>query len=242
MSAAGTGTAGRSGERGPTDAAPDGGRETRPSGAADPVSRAWIEDLTAQGRVRDEAIDRLHELLLRAARFEVNRRAPTHPHLRGGDLDDIAMQSANDALVAVLAKLDGFRGQSRFTTWAYKFALLEASVQVRRRAWQGREIPLEPEQWPRFAGRRSAPESEAEQSEVLDAIARTIDAELTPHQREVLVALALNEVPIDVLADRLGSTRGALYKTLHDARRKLRREVEAQGHTLVTTDEKGTDR
>jgi RNA polymerase sigma-70 factor (ECF subfamily) len=242
VSAAGTGTFGRSGERGSADAASDRGGERPRPGAADRDSRAWIEDLTAQGRVRDEAIDRLHELLVRAARFEVGRRARTLPHLRGGDLDDIAMQSANDALVAVLAKLDGFRGQSRFMTWAYKFALLEASVKVRRRAWQGREIPLEPEQWPRFAAVRGAPDAEAERSEVLDAIARTIDSELTPHQREVLVALALNEVPIDVLADRLGSTRGALYKTLHDARRKLRREVEAQGHTLVTTDEKGTVR
>jgi RNA polymerase sigma-70 factor, ECF subfamily len=242
VSAAGTGRFGRSGERGSADAASDRGGERPRPGAADRDSRAWIEDLTAQGRVRDEAIDRLHELLVRAARFEVGRRARTLPHLRGGDLDDIAMQSANDALVAVLAKLDGFRGRSRFTTWAYKFALLEASVKVRRRAWQGREIPLEPEQWPRFAAVRGAPDAEAERSEVLDAIARTIDSELTPHQREVLVALALNEVPIDVLADRLGSTRGALYKTLHDARRKLRREVEAQGHTLVTTDEKGTVR
>jgi RNA polymerase sigma-70 factor (ECF subfamily) len=242
VSAAGTGTFGRRGERGSADAAPEGSGECRPSGAADRDSRAWVEDLSAQGRARDDAIDRLHALLVRAARFEVARRARTLPHLRGGDLDDIAMQSANDALVAVLAKLDGFRGQSRFTTWAYKFALLEASVKIRRRAWQGREVPLEPEQWPRLADGRGAPDAEAEQGELLDAISRTIDSELTPHQREVLIALALNEVPIDVLADRLGSTRGALYKTLHDARRKLRREVEAQGHMLESTDEKGTDR
>jgi RNA polymerase sigma-70 factor (ECF subfamily) len=81
-------------------------------------------------------------LLLRAARFEVARRRRVLPHVRGGDFDDVANQAADDALVAVLARLDDFRGESRFTTWAYKFALLEAAVKLRRRAWQGGEIPL----------------------------------------------------------------------------------------------------
>ena len=88
-----------------------------------------------------QAMVELRELLLRAARFEVARRRGT-THLRGGDHDDLAQQSADDALVAILGKLDGFRGDSRFTTWAYKFALYEAAAKVRRRAWQGREIPL----------------------------------------------------------------------------------------------------
>jgi RNA polymerase sigma-70 factor, ECF subfamily len=201
-------------------------------GQLDPDSRAWVEDLSAEGAVRDEAIARLHALLMRAARFEVSRRASTVRHLRGGDLEDVATQSADDALVAVLAKLDTFKGQSRFTTWAYKFALLEAAVKVRRRAWQGREIPLEPEHWTRFPDAGGTPQADAEQSELLEAISKAIDTELTPHQREVLVALALNEVPIDVLAERLDTTRGALYKTLHDARRKLRHAVEARGHAV----------
>ena len=111
----------------------------------------------------------LHELLLRAARFEVRRRGGAFPHLRGGDFDDLAQQSADDALVAVLAKLDDFRGDSRFTTWAYKFALLEAAVKVRRRAWQGREVPLEPERWALIADRRATPDQDAETSELLRA-------------------------------------------------------------------------
>jgi RNA polymerase sigma-70 factor, ECF subfamily len=193
--------------------------------AADESGQAWIDDLRSEGPGRDAAVSRLHALLLRAARFEVRRRARSLPHVRGGDLDDVAVQTANDALVSVLAKLDTFRGQSRFTTWAYKFALLEAAVKVRKLAWQGREIPLEPEAWPRFAGSEASPQAQSEHTELLGNIARAIEEELTPHQREVLVALALNEVPIDVLADRLGTTRGALYKTLHDARRKLRRKV-----------------
>ncbi len=108
----------------------------------DPASRRWLEELRDHGAVRDEAIGRLHVLLLRAARFEVARRRRVLPHVRGGDFDDVANQAADDALVAVLARLDDFRGESRFTTWAYKFALLEAAVKLRRRAWQGREIPL----------------------------------------------------------------------------------------------------
>ena len=125
--------------------------------------------------------------------------------------------------MSVLRRLDDFRGASRFTTWAYKFALLEAAVKLRKRAWQGREVPLEPESWSLFSSAGLEPDEEAEQSELLDRRCSAAIAEvLTPHQRRVLVALALNGVPIDVLAERLDTTRGALYKTLHDARRKLR--------------------
>src|SRR5687767_10128159 len=108
----------------------------------DPQS-AWIDALRGDGPDHLDAVARLHALLLRAARFEVSRRAPSHPFVRGGDLDDLANQAADDALIAVLAKLDTYRGTCRFTTWAYKFALLEAAVRLRRRAWQGREVVLD---------------------------------------------------------------------------------------------------
>jgi RNA polymerase sigma-70 factor, ECF subfamily len=198
----------------------------------DAESREWLRSLRADGREHDEAVAKLHALLLRAARFECARRRPALPHLRGNDLDDIANQAADDALVAVLKRLDTFRGASRFTTWAYKFALLEAAVKLRRRAWQGREVPLEPETWSLFSSAGLEPEDSAEQSELLDTIQRAIADVLTPHQRRVLVALALNGVPIDVLAERLDTTRGALYKTLHDGRRKLRAHLEDLGLSL----------
>jgi RNA polymerase sigma-70 factor (ECF subfamily) len=188
----------------------------------DPQSVRWLHELRAGGAAYDAACERLHALLLRAARFEVARRRPMLPHLRGNEFDDIAYEAADDALVSILDRLDDFRGASRFTTWAYKFALLEAGVKLRRRAWQGREVPLEPESWALFASAAGTPEGRAEQGELLRAVKRAIDDVLTPHQRNVLVALALNGVPIDVLAERLETTRGALYKTLHDARRKLR--------------------
>src|SRR5512143_2227378 len=136
----------------------------------DEESRAWLRDLRAVGAARDDAIARLHSLLLRAARFEVDRRRATLPHLRGNDLDDIANQAADDALMSVLRRLDDFRGASRFTTWVYKFALLEAAVKLRKRAWQGREVPLEPESWTMFASAGVGPEIELEQTFLLRAV------------------------------------------------------------------------
>jgi RNA polymerase sigma-70 factor (ECF subfamily) len=192
-------------------------------------SDAWLAALRGPPAERNAATAKLHELLLRAARFELGRRQAALSHVRGEELDDIAMQAANDALMAVLAKLDDFRGASRFTTWAYKFALLEAGVKLRRRAWQDREVVLEPESWTAFADRSVTAQEDLEQSALLSSLRDAIDEVLTPHQRRVFVALALNEVPIDVLAERLDSTRGALYKTLHDARGKLRRELAEYG-------------
>jgi RNA polymerase sigma-70 factor (ECF subfamily) len=205
----------------------------------DAESREWLRSLHAEGATREEAIARLHALLLRAARFEVGRRRPAIPHVRGDDLNDIALQAADDAMVSVLARLDSFRGASRFTTWVYKFALLEAAVKLRKRAWQGREVPLEPETWSLFSSTDLEPDAELEQSELLATLQGGINEVLTPHQRRVLVALAVNGVPIDVLAERLDSTRGALYKTLHDARRKLRARLSEHGLALESTTQGG---
>jgi RNA polymerase sigma-70 factor (ECF subfamily) len=200
-------------------------------------SREWLRSLRAEGAEHDRAVARLHALLLRAARFEVARRRPTLPSLRGGELDDIAAEAANDALMSVLRRLDDFRGASLFTTWAYKFAIYEAAVKLRKRAWQGREIPLEPESWSLFESAGLDPGEAVEQQELLRALQHAINEILTPHQRSVLVALALNGVPIDVLAERLETTRGALYKTLHDARRKLRRHLDERGLPLDLLEE-----
>ena len=203
-----------------------------PAGLLDDESRVWLHDLRAQGPVREAAVERLHALLLRAARFEVARRRPGLPHLRGDEFGEIALEAADDALMSVLARLDDFRGASRFSTWVYKFALLEAAVKLRKRAWQGREVPLEQESWDLLSSAGLGPAGAAEQSELLAALQDGIGA-LTPHQRRVLVALAVNGVPIDVLADRLNTNRGALYKTLHDARRNLRTYLTSRGFEPV---------
>ena len=206
-----------------------GAEEPRPLPVVDPDSRGWLADLRGAGHAHEAALARLHGLLLRAARFEIARRRPTLPHLRGDAFEDIATEAADDAMVAVLARLDDYRGASRFTTWAYKFALLEAAVKLRRRAWQARELPLAAEGWALQADAGASPAERAERSELLDALIEAIGTVLSAHQREVLVAVALNGVPIDVLAERLGSNRGALYKTIHDARRKLRTHLDGLG-------------
>ena len=203
-------------------------RTSMPSLHVDDETREWLDDLRSPGQAREAAVARLHALLLRAARFEVARRRASLPHVRVSELDEIALEAADDALMSILQRLDDFRGLSRFTTWAYKFALLEAAVKLRKRAWQGREIPLDDEAWSGFSTGEIGPAGSAEQSELLAAVQDGIAA-LTPHQRRVLVALAVNGVAIDVLADRLGTTRGALYKTLHDARRKLRAYLAEHG-------------
>jgi RNA polymerase sigma-70 factor, ECF subfamily len=201
--------------------------------ALDAASREWLRALRADGATRDEAVARLHALLLRAARFEAARRRGRLPHLRD-ELEEIAHEAAGDALISVLARLDDFRGESRFTTWVYKFALLETAVKLRKRAWQGREIPLEPDTWSLIASVRLAPDEQAEQSELLSTLQAAIGEVLTPHQRRVLVAVTLNGVPIDVLAERLDTTRGALYKTLHDARQKLRTHLAERDLSAAT--------
>ena len=182
----------------------------------------WISALHGPPAVRDEAHAELHALLLRAARFELGRRRTMLSDVPQSEIEDLAVQAAGDAMVAVLAKLDTFRGASRFTTWAYKFALLEAGVKARRRAWRDREVTLDDSAWPAVRDTGPSAQQVLEDAETLRAVREAMDSALTDHQRQVFVALALNGVPIDVLAERLGTTRGALYKTLHDARRKLR--------------------
>jgi RNA polymerase sigma-70 factor, ECF subfamily len=188
----------------------------------DDESRRLVAALRGSGREHERALAQLHALLLRAARFEASRRG-------AADGEEIAQEAAADALLSVLRRLDDYRGLSRFTTWAYKFALLETAVKIRRRTWQRREIPLEPAAWPALPAAGPAPDAAVEQQETLDRLRTAVETELTPHQRDVLVALVLNDVPIDVLADRLSTTRGALYKTLHDARHRLRAALASDG-------------
>jgi RNA polymerase sigma-70 factor (ECF subfamily) len=193
----------------------------------DRESRAWLEALYATGARRDEAIRQLHALLLRETRFEVRRRAAALPHPSGRDLDDLAMQAANDSVVAILGKLDQFRGDSLFTTWARRFAEREAPAKLRRRVGHLSELPMELEfdPTPLWPARGATPLERCVANDVARTLVRLIARELTDHQREVLIELTINNVGAEDLARRLGTTSGALYKTLHDARRKLRTKL-----------------
>ena len=207
-----------------------GAQTPPPAREPDEASAQWLSSLRSTGAERDQAIAELHALLLRAARFETPRRAGT---LSARDRDDLAVQAADDAQMHVHDKHDTFEGRSRFTTRAYKFAIYQAGVKARRRTWQDREVTLEAEAWSLLPDGGSGPAAAAEEYELLHALEDGIRTALTAHQRNVLVALTITGVPIDVLAERLGTTRGALYKTLHDARRKLRGHLTNQGLAVL---------
>jgi RNA polymerase sigma-70 factor (ECF subfamily) len=193
---------------------------------------AWLTALRRTGAAHDEAVGFLHELLVRGARWEISRRWADLGYVDDDLADDLATQAAEDALVAVLSKLDDYRGDSRFTTWACKFAILEAGIRARRRAWHRRDVALDSESWKSLAEPAGRADAGLKQVELLGALADGIDAGLTRRQRSVLVALAIDRVPIDVLAERLNTTRGALYETLHDARRQLRHVLDDRGLTV----------
>jgi RNA polymerase sigma-70 factor (ECF subfamily) len=200
----------------------------------DLVSRRWVEQLHRDHARHEQAVTRLHELLRRAALHELHRRRGQLPALAGPEFDDVAQQCADDAVVNILARIDDFKGLSRFTTWAYKFAIFEVSSKLARHAWR-RQAPsredLELAELPDSLALR--PSEQAERRELLAVLRMAIHETLTPRQREVFVAIALNGVAIDVLACELRSNRNAIYKNLFDARRRLRESLAAAGHPLT---------
>lgn len=196
----------------------------------DADSTHWLESLRGEPSVRGPALARLHAMLLGVCRAEAFRRRATLPADIAGDLDDLCLQAANDAVSAVTRKLGEFRGASRFTTWAYKFAVLEVSVRLRRRAWSTRRVDLDHASWGNLADAAPGADGTLEQRELLAAVRTAVETTLTEHQRRVFLAVVVEEIPIDVVADHLGSTRGAVYKVVHDARRKLREALRATGH------------
>jgi RNA polymerase sigma-70 factor, ECF subfamily len=196
----------------------------------DPDSDHWVRTLSGTGMEREEALARLHELLLKIANGEMRRRGG-QLRISGPELDDLAYQAAADALLAILRKLGQFRGESRFTTWAYKFVMFEVSAKVGRHFWRNPAVPMDTEDWDRLADRFGLePDREAERRDLAGAVRRAVDEHLTQRQRKVFVAIALNGVPLDALVVELGSTRNAIYKTMFDARRKLRAALAANGY------------
>lgn len=199
-------------------------------------SDLWLTELTDPDQ-HDDAVVRLHELLLRIARSECSRRADTHG-LQGPELDDLAHQATADALLSIMARLDGFRGESRFTTWAFKFVVLEVSSKVTRHAWRRSPLQLDDEGWERLPARLGvtgdSPEALVEAQEMVDAVQVAIESVLTPHQRRVFLAVAVDGVPLDVLVERFDANRNAIYKTMFDARRKIRAQLVTNGYLADT--------
>jgi RNA polymerase sigma-70 factor, ECF subfamily len=187
----------------------------------------WVSELSTPGPAQDVAMRRLHDLMLRAAGHQVWRMRGLLPDSSPRTVEVLVNQAADEAMTALLGKLHTFEGRSLFTTWAFKFAILQAATEVRRMQWQHREVELRDFDLPSV--RDDDPEHHAEASDLAGAVARAMHEVLTPHQRHIAVALLVDEIPIDVLAERLGTTRGALYKTLHDVRGRLRAELTARG-------------
>jgi RNA polymerase sigma-70 factor (ECF subfamily) len=198
----------------------------------DSDSRRWVEQLKPEHPQHEAAAATLHDVLLRVAYHELARRRGRMRWIGGPEYDDLAHQAADDALVNVVARLDDFRGLSRFTTWAYKFVVFEVSSKVARHAWR-RQPPAPAElafdRLPDALAPR--PGARLEQRERLATLSAAI-AELTERQRAVFVAIALNDASIDVLALQLGTNRNAIYKNLFDARRNLRARMAAAGHPV----------
>ncbi|MGA8017144.1 MAG: sigma-70 family RNA polymerase sigma factor [Candidatus Dormiibacterota bacterium] len=203
-------------------------------GRSDEETRRWVDQLRGTGPAHDETLSRLHELLLRVGRTELARRRGRYP-ITGPELEDLAQQAADDALFAILAKLSGFRGESRFTTWAYRFVILEVSAKLGRHFWQRPGVSMDFGDWERLPDRFGvAPEDHAQQRELIDQVRRAVSERLTEHQRQVFVAIVVDDVPLDALATRIGSNRNALYKTMFDARRKLRAALVESGYLSAT--------
>jgi RNA polymerase sigma-70 factor (ECF subfamily) len=196
----------------------------------DADSAKWISRLRAEPRVRDAAVGDLHALLLRAARTELARRAP-RSDISGPEFDDLAHQAAADALLAILRRLDTFRGDSRFSTWAYKFAILEVSSKLGRHVWSRPTLFLDAEQWDQLPQRFGVtPDKAAEAADLRDAVRGVVNASLTAKQREVFVALVVDGIPLDALVARMQSDRNAIYKLMFDARHKIRAALVTDGY------------
>jgi RNA polymerase sigma-70 factor, ECF subfamily len=187
-------------------------RHRGPVESAGSITETWLTALESAGRARAEAVGRLRTILAAAARFEASRRAREIPDLGHEELDDIVSEATEEALDSVLNSLQKCDGERRFTTWACKFAVVEVSIGFRRRAWQVRPLPSEGECWA-SASKHGDPQE-------LDQLRRVAEWKLGDRERQVLF-LTLGDVPIDVIADRLGTSRAAVYHTLQGARTKL---------------------
>jgi RNA polymerase sigma-70 factor, ECF subfamily len=197
----------------------------------DSESASWVRRLASTAPQDRQAAEReLHGRLLRIAKTDVRRRAATTP-VTGPELDDIAHQAAGDAMLAILAKLAEFRGESRFTTWAYRFVILEVSSKLGRHYWRNPPVALDAEQWERLPDRLGLdPYQHAEAAWILAKVRHVIDTELTAHQRRVFIAVVVDGIPLDALAAKLDLQRNAIYKVIFDTRRKIRRALVAEGY------------
>lgn len=198
----------------------------------------WLRDLNSTGGEQTAAIVDLRAYLLQAASYSLSQRHGDLTHLTSADLEQLAEDCAQEALSAILKQLSGFRGDSKFTTWAYRFAVNMALVAARheRRKPVSLDKLLDDTHWLErpFQDEYTAinPDRASAQTEIWVTLRETIERDLTDRQRQALKAIVFDEVPIDEVASYLGSNRNAVYKLLHDARRTLKARLEARGFAV----------
>ena len=201
------------------------------------TNQEWLQDLSSDGPVQDAAIVDLRELLLRAALYFFSRNLGDFEGIGRDEILQRAEDCAQDALIAVINHLQDFRGDSKFTTWAYKFAINMALMAARHERWKGVSLDeLASSDESSFFEKMMqdisgvvTPEQSALQFEAQRIIQGVIERDLTDKQRRVLTLMVLNDVPLDEVVRHLGTNRNAVYKLLHDARRKLKNGLEASG-------------
>jgi RNA polymerase sigma-70 factor (ECF subfamily) len=187
------------------------------------TNEQWLADL--RGPNPDVALADLYDLLVRGLKAGLESY--------GGGAGANTGDFAQEALIRITGNLDSFRGESRFTTWAQKIAMNVALTELKRRRW--RDVSLQELSDRREAADREpadaqpSPEGLALQNAVLRELRRVVDEELTDRQREAVVAVLLEGMPISEVARRMNTNQNALYKLLHDARKKLKRRMEAAG-------------
>lgn len=190
----------------------------------------WVSALTASTAERDAGVERLYPILVKFGYAEARRRG-ARLQVEGPELDDIAHQAAADATMAICRKVDTFRGECRFTTWAYRFVARAVSSKINRHFWQRCAVSVDPDQWAGLpVDRGLAPEEQAEAHDLLRAVRRACTDGLTERQRTVFEAVAVQGTPMSHVAGQLGCTQNALYKAMFDARRKLRKALIEGGH------------
>jgi RNA polymerase sigma-70 factor, ECF subfamily len=199
------------------------------------TNEEWLRALRADRIEQDDALKDLRETILRAMRAYL----AADSRYRLEEVGQIAEDCAQETLLTIRQKIDTFRGESRFTTWATSIAIRILLGELRRRRWKHLSIqhsrighdlpdrPIEPLQ-----SRDPDPELAVQQDEIWRMIKRIIEEELTARQRHVLVANVFQGMPLDLVADQLGTNRDNVYKVLHDARKKLKICLSKRGLTL----------
>jgi RNA polymerase sigma-70 factor, ECF subfamily len=211
-----------------------------------PISRTnqeWLHDLNASGELQEVAITELRDILLRAALYFFSRNLSDFKGMSRDDILQRAEDCAQDALIAVMNHLKDFRGDSKFTTWAYKFAINTALMAARRERWKGVSLDELSEggegafsEWVMLDKSEGVTlEKAAMQNELRGVIRNVIERELTEKQRQVLLLMAFKEVPMDEVVRYLGTNRNSVYKLLHDARLKLKSSLQARGFEVNET-------